>query len=321
MQTTLNEHQSPMTYMQINLLPWIYRIMHIKKTALPNGGFCYCATLFHEEASIAVTWLTSKNDDRLQSGCLVTPRWTSKAVCKDGNIVINRLLPVARPSLVNIFDTVPYEWVNDRALIQAAKEMVDQLPDHFIKLLNGIFWDHRRLYRFLIGPSSLNGHHHGKHGNLRHSIEVTKNALLNGQDRPTVSKAVLIMAALLHDAGKADEYKFNPQRHRFEISTRGALLGHKISIVEWIAAAIAQHQIQIPTHEYLSLMHALTAAKGAPDWVGIREAISPEANLLSIADRLSGQEDLFQQTRPLYHGFGKYHKHLKGRPYLTVGRH
>ena len=68
-------------------------------------------------------------------------------------------------------------------------------------------------------------------------------------------------------------------------------------------------------------MHALTAVKGAPDWVGIREAISPEANLLSIADRLSGQENLFQQTRPLDHGFGKYHKHLKGRPYLTVGKH
>lgn len=302
-------------------LPWLYRILEIRNIQLSQGKFRFCAVLFHDKATLSVSWISNHQDQRLDSGQLVTPRWPSKSICSDGQIMVNRLLPVSSPSLTNLFETVPHEWLVDRALLAEAHAFIGLLPDYFVRLFNGIFLDHRRFYRFIIGPSSLNGHHHDKHGNLRHSIEVTKNALLNSQDRPTVSKAVLIMAALLHDAGKADEYKFNHQRHRFEISTRGALLGHKISIVEWIAAAIAQHQIQIPTHEYLSLMHALTAVKGAPDWVGIREAISPEANLLSIADRLSGQENLFQQTRPLDHGFGKYHKHLKGRPYLTVGKH
>lgn len=299
-------------------LPWIFRIVGLQKSALPKGGFRYCATLFHEKASIAVTWLSSKEDDRLQAGCLVTPRWTSKAVCTDGQIVINRLLPVTSPSLVNIFDTVPYEWVNDRSLIQVAKEIVEQLPDHFIKLLNGIFWDYRRFYRFLLGPSSLNGHHHHKYGNLMHTTEVIKNALLLAKDRKLVNTDVLVMAALLHDAGKADEYQFNYERNRFEISTRGALLGHKLSIVEWIAASIAQHQLELPQNQLLSLLHALTAVKGAPDWVGIREPVSPEANLLSMADRLSGHDDLYRQTTNGLEGFGRYHKHLKGRPFLIA---
>lgn len=297
-------------------LPWIFRIISIQKSSLPKGGYQFSAQLFHEKTSLTVTWINSREDERLLAGSLVTPRWTSRAISTQGQIVINRLLPVTQPCLINLFDTVPYEWVNDRALIKSARDIVGQLPDHFNRLLNGIFWDYRRFYRMLLGPSSLNGHHHQKHGNLKHTIEVTQNAMLLAKDRKMVNYDVLVMAALLHDAGKADEYQFNHARNQFEISSRGALLGHKLSIVEWIAAAIAQHQIEVPENQHLSLLHALTAVKGAPDWTGIREAVSPEAHLLSMADRLSGHDDLYRQTMPYKPGFGRYHKHLKGRPFL-----
>lgn len=299
-------------------LPWLFRIVHLDQAKLANGGYRFQASLFHEKASIHVTWINSKADDRLAAGSLVTPRWTSRTVCTEGQIIINRLLPVSSPGNVNIFDTVPYEWVQGRGVIRQVKEMIDSLPPCFIKLINGIFWDYRRFYRFLVGPSSLNGHHNDKHGNLRHSIEVANNALMLAKERKTVCPHVLATAAFLHDAGKADEYQFNYARNCFEISTRGVLLGHKLSIVEWIAAAIAQHQIHIPENQLLSLLHALTAAKGAPDWVGIREPKSPEAHLLSISDRLSGQDDLFEQTMPSKKGFGRYHRHLRGRPFLVA---
>lgn len=299
-------------------LPWLFRIVHIEQTRLAKGGYRFQASLFHEKASINVTWINTKVDERLTAGRLVTPRWTSRTVCTQGQIIINRLLPVSMPGNVNLFDTVPYEWVKDREIIRQAKQMIDSLPDYFIKLVNGIFWDYRRFYRFLVGPSSLNGHHNDKHGNLRHSIEVVNNALMLAKDRKTICPHVLATAAILHDAGKADEYQFNYERNCFEISARGVLLGHKLSIVEWIAAAIAQYQINIPENQLLSLLHALTAAKGAPDWIGIREPKSPEALLLSIADRLSGQDDLFTQTMPSNDGFGSYHKHLRGRPFLVA---
>ena len=299
-------------------LPWLFRVVHLDRVNLPKGGYRFQATLFHEKASVAVTWIGSKMDDRLVRGCLVTPRWTSKTVCIQGQVIINRLLPVNTPSTFSIFETVPYEWVKDREAIRQAREIMDGLPDYFTKLINSIFWDYRRFYRFLVGPSSLNGHHNYKHGNLRHSLEVTLNALMLSKNRETVCPHVLTTAALLHDAGKADEYQFNHQRNSFEISTRGVLLGHKLSIVEWISAAVAQYQIPIPDNELVSLLHALTAAKGAPNWIGIREPVSPEANLLSIADRLSGQDDLYRQTMTPAKGFGRYHKHLHGRPFLVA---
>ena len=298
-------------------LPWLYRVIGLSKVALPQGGFQFKAELFHEKATLAVTWISSKEDARIQAGSLVTPRWTSKAVCIQGQIIINRLLPVTSPSQVNLFDTVPYEWVSNRSIVQEAKQLVARLPDPFIKLFNGVFLDSQRFYRYVVGPSSLNGHHNVKHGNLIHTIEVANNSLMLAKARPLVNLDILIMGALLHDAGKADEYEFNTRRAAFEISTRGALLGHKLSIVEWIAAAEAQYQIALPENQRLGLLHALTAVKGAPDWVGIREAVSPEAHLLSMADRLSGQDDLYKQTMPTKEGFGRYHKHLKGRPFLV----
>lgn len=298
-------------------LPWIYRVIGLEKSILPSGSMRNIAVLFHEKATLSVTWLSSQYDERLAKGALVKPRWTTKTICSEGQIIINDLHPVTYVSDVNIFDTVPFEWVSDRTLVNNARYLINLLPEYFIRLFNGIFWESHRFYRLLLGPSSLNGHHNNKHGNLRHMIEVANGALNLAEQRNFINIPVLVIAALLHDAGKADEYNFNYERRLFQISTRGALIGHKVSIVEWIATAIAQHQITIPENELLSLIHALTAAKGAPEWVGIREPVSPEANLLSIADRLSGTDDLFKQTATTQKGFGKYHKHLKGRPFIA----
>jgi 3'-5' exoribonuclease len=53
-------------------------------------------------------------------------------------------------------------------------------------------------------------------------------------------------------------------RGRYEMTERGALLGHKHTVLEWIAAARAQHRVIVPEAHYLALLHAITAAKGRP---------------------------------------------------------
>jgi 3'-5' exoribonuclease len=299
-------------------LPWLYRIIHIERRNLDKNLKMNIAHLYHDKASIYVAWVSSKIDDRLLSGALATPRWSSKLISNQGQVLIQRLLPVEQPSVhINLLETIPYEWMQTRDVIQDAKDILLSLPTYFIQLFNAIFWDYTRFYRFLLSPSSLNGHHNCKHGNFIHTIEVAKNAMNLAENRPMVSREILLMATLLHDAGKADEYQFNYKRNAFEMSARGALIGHKLSIIEWVAAAIAQYKIQIPEQQYLALMHALTAVKGAPDWIGLREPVSPECHLLSMADRLSGHDDLFDQTKPINNGFGKFHKHLRGRAYLV----
>jgi len=299
-------------------LPGIYRLTGIEHK--PNGRATTCiAQLYHEKASLRVTWECRQPDTRLYEGALVSPRWLGRFTCSEhGAVRISRLVLLEIPQAgASLFDTVPHGWVRDRALVARAKVLTDRLPRHMALLFNALFWDGRRFMRFVVGPSSLNGHHNGRNGNLLHTVEVAETALKLAENRNGVCLDVLLMAALLHDSGKADEYAFNYRRGTFEISDRGALIGHKLTVLEWIAAAMAKNRILMPETHYLGLVHALTSAKGTPDWVGVRESRSLEAMLLSTADRLSGQQDLVDQLAPAHDGFGRYHPHLRGRPYVV----
>lgn len=308
----VNNRESPMID-----LPWIYRVLHIEREHLINDIYLNTAELFHDRAALSVTWGSREGDAIISAGMLVQPLWENDHYYFQGSLRVKSVTAITCPSQdVNLFETIPFDWVKDRKHIQEAKEIISSLPAHFSLLFAAIFWDNKRFYRFLVGPSSINGHHNWRHGNFIHTIEVVNNAIKIAENQTGVCLGVLMIAALLHDAAKADEYEYNRRRSCFEISTRGALIGHKMTIIEWIAAAIAQYQISIPNNQYLGLLHALTAVKSCPEWVGLREPRSPECHLLSIADRLSGQDDLLQQTMPVNGGFGQYHKHLKGRPYL-----
>lgn len=300
-------------------LPGIYRLTAMEHNPDGNGVTVCTAQLYHDKASLRVTWECRQPDMRLYAGALVSPRWLGRSTCSDqGAVRISRLVLLEVPQAgATLFDTVPPDWVRDRGLVERARALVDALPRHMAFLFNAMFWDGRRFMRFVAGPSSLNGHHNGRNGNLLHTVEVAETALTLAINRNGVCRDVLLMAALLHDAGKADEYSFNYRRGVFEISDRGALVGHKLTVLEWIAAAMAKYRILMPETHYLGLLHALTSAKGAPEWVGVRESRSLEAMLLSTADRLSGHQYLVDQLAPEQDGFGKYHPHLRGRPYVV----
>ena len=43
-----------------------------------------------------------------------------------------------------------------------------------------------------------------------------------------------------------------------------------------------------------------------------------EAILLASADKLSSRSDLYRRHAPARTGFGRYHPHLRGRPYVLA---
>lgn len=298
-------------------LPPLFRVSAYEHHPI-QGDLTECtATLFHEQASLRVTWTSRHLDSRLHVGVLVSIRWLGCSTTFEGAVRVARLVLLEKPDAsINLFSTIPSAWVPDRELVRQGNALLEWLPRNFVHLFNAVFWDDRRFHRFLIGPSSMTGHHNGPNGNLRHSVEVAETALRLAESHRMAFWPVLILGALLHDAGKADEYRY-AGGNRFDMSPRGVLLGHRLTVVEWIAAARAQHRITLPDAHYLSLLHALTAVKGAPDWMGLREPQSLEASILSMADRLSGQHDLVERCAPETDGFGRYHKHLRGRPFVV----
>lgn len=298
-------------------LPGAFRIQSIARLPFHGRHTLNRACLFHERASLTVEWLSRQVEVRLVVGALVSIRWQGRPVSLNGAVRVSRIVLLERPEpALNLFETVPSAWMADRELVRRAAFLWSCLPRGLGHLFNAVFWQGDRFLRFLSGPSSLSGHHASRHGNFRHSVDVADQALGLATRQARVHLGVLIMAALLHDAGKADEYQFG--RTRLTLSDRGRLIGHRHTVLEWLAAARAQYRVIVPEAHYLALLHALTCAKGAPAWLGLREPQSPEAILLSAADRLSGQQDLMARHAPRNEGFGRYHPHLGGRPFMVA---
>ncbi|MFZ4539585.1 HD domain-containing protein, partial [Propionivibrio sp.] len=299
------------------IMPHIFRVVSIERFPHSGNGYQNRAMLFHEQAKLAVEWTSDKVDFRLVPGSLASLDMEGEVPATTDAVPITQLqlleLPV--PTL-NLFETIPPGWVRNRELVQRGLVLWASLPNYCQHLFNAMFWASKRFQRFAIGPSSMNGHHAERNGNLRHSVEVAEYADEMSHGNPDVCRPVLILAALIHDAGKADEYEYDDQRKSYFLSRRGILIGHRHTVIEWLAAAEACYQIDPPPLHYLTLLHSLTSARGTT-WLGIREPRSLEATLLSISDRLSGEADLVHRQAPASDGFGKHHPHLRGRSFVV----
>ncbi|NMG27980.1 HD domain-containing protein [Aromatoleum evansii] len=316
----MNEQQLPVPSaakdLLVERLPLVFRIQSIARLPFDAKAIRTCATLFHERATIRVEWLSQHPDVRLTVGSLVSIRWSGRAVTFDGAVRIARLVLIEKPvPALNLFDTIPHRWLRDRELAKRGAALWKELPRGFQHLFNAIFWDGGRFRRFVEGPSAINGDHHVRNGNLRHSIDVAGRAMEVAAAYPAAHMQVLILASLLHDAGKADEYRL--AGGHVELSARGRLVGYRHTVVEWIAVARACHRVIVSDADYLALMHALTSAKGVPPNVGLREPQSLDATILQFADGRLTRSDLIGRHIPPDIGFARYHPHLGARPFAV----
>lgn len=301
-------------------MPAVMRVVSLQRALTPEGRIRNRAVLFHESCSLSVDWISQHVDSRLHRQGLVTIRRAQTIRCGDGAIRIQRLLPIDRPlPSENLFRTIPPSWCKDRALVSRAIELWNALPRPLAHLVNAMLWESGRFHRFVMGPSSLNGHHNGWNGNFRHSVETAELARDIGQRSPLANVPLLIAAGLLHDVGKADEYSYDRSLGAFNLSTRGELIGHRDTLVGWLAVARSIFGVVMPDDLYYALCHTIHAVSHAPRYLGLREARCIEAKILSSADGLSGGHDLHVRNAPEdgEAGFGRYHRHFGHRTYLT----
>lgn len=304
-------------------LPSIWRIQSLVR-ALQGSGILNRAVVAHRRGSLCVDWISQQVDSRLHVGGLVTLRRASITRSHDGAVRIQCLLPEDRPlATVNLFDTLLPGWVKDADLVARASVLWAGLPRPLAHLVNAVLWPGDRLHRFVTGPSSIQGHHNSVGGNFRHSMDVAETAIAFAQTKTGVSRPLLAVGGLLHDLGKAAEYRYNRELRRFYLSDRGELIGHRDTLIEWLS--VAREGVLISDAVWLALLHMLNASRGAPEWMGLRIPRTLEAEILSHADRLSGHYDLYSQCLPdtpsgkVPDGgggrFGHFHRHLGVRPY------
>lgn len=299
-------------------LPASFRLLNISYHRVKATHCQYSATLYNEACTVRVCWSTYQQDSRLREGLLVSPRGIDPSSHSGWAYKISALSVHSRPNPdVNLFHTIPTSWVEDRELVRQAAALTDALPQQSRHLFNAIFWDPERFKRFCTVPSSLRNHHAVINGNLRHSVDAARRLQREcAESSGLMDPGLCILLGLLHDAGKAEEYQLNGSG-QWEMSARGRLLGHKVTITEWIAIAAAFHEVEIDQQAYLALLHCLNSAQNAPQWLEIRESVMLEAILLSGHDRASGKIDMFRRLAPSGNkGWGQGHVHMKYRPYF-----
>lgn len=306
------------TNLDLPSLPRIFRLTSYTTKVIDHKYTECTATIFHEKSSMKVRWTSASPDTRIKPNRLVSPRWSAhRGSDEEGVLRISRLVLIERPeAMENLLETVPSGWVRDRKLVAEARNLIEVLPRGHRHLFNAIFWDGERFRRFCMGPSSMNGHHNGDNGNLAHAIDVASMMREWCGRKDIASTPLGILAGLLHDAGKADEYRLK-RDGRWTLSNRGKLLGHKITNIEWIATAMAKHHVILPLGHYEALLHCLTSSKGAPEWLGIRKPAMLEAVMLSNLYRFSGTEDLMARCAT-NDGWGAFHPHLASVPYAVA---
>lgn len=137
-------------------LPQIFRITSIECTLLPDSTYEINASIFHEKAQLDVKWNASQLDSRLSVNQLVSIRWKGKLAENSGKIIISRLAPVHTPSTsVNLLDTIPPTWCQNREGLQRTRKLVDLISAEYKNVLNTIFWNSNSLYALVSSPSFI----------------------------------------------------------------------------------------------------------------------------------------------------------------------
>ena len=274
------------------VLPPVMRVQSL--TRLRQGDtILNGATLYHRQATRDVEWITNRIDPRLYRNALVSIRSVAGTQdAEEGTLRIERLVPVTSPVCGNLFDTVPPGWVGDPDLVARAAGLWHTLPSTLGYLVNAVLGEGGRLVRFVTSPSSIDGAYAERGGIFRHSIEVAERARDLGRGFARADVSLLVAGGLLHDAAKAFDYRYDRRGQRFCSSRCAERAAPHATLIDWLSIARETSGVVIDDATWQGLLQVFAGTDGTPPWFRSRQALSVEAELLSIADCACVHEEL-----------------------------
>jgi 3'-5' exoribonuclease len=120
-----------------------------------------------------------------------------------------------------------------------------------------------RFYRYVTGPVSLAEYPAPPGGTFRRAVALAEEAVLLADGLPNVARGVLIAAALLHEVGKADDFRVAADGSGVTLSERGRWVGYQHTLLEWLG--VARTKSIVPDALYLLLVHVLIAFHRPPE--------------------------------------------------------
>lgn len=175
-------------------------------------------------------------------------------------------------------------------LKQIAEDHISDQP--LLQLVLGLLDDHANDIRRIMAASR--NHHAFTGGFLEHVLSVTRTAVFLADKyrayyvdmRPALSKSLVVAGAILHDIGKLQELKYQPQGSDY--TAEGRLIGHILlgrDIVRDKAREIPEFDPEI----LLRLEHIIVAHQNLPEWGSPIAPHTPEALLVHYADDIDAK--------------------------------
>lgn len=122
--------------------PDVFCLEEISHTQCESGCYDYRATLYHDRASIFVTFIAVQPDLQLRRGCFVSVDWLPTVNSNHGAVKVGG--PVVRScatSNFNPFQSVPHTWCVDRHQIECARDLWEVSSKQLRKMLIATFWN------------------------------------------------------------------------------------------------------------------------------------------------------------------------------------
>ncbi len=241
------------------LLPKFFRLTGIARFPATNGkGVWNEATVHYEKTTLNVGWPSATVDIRLTRGSIVTIHFDRRRYTQPDRFSVIKIERVDEPVAgLNLFERLPASWVIDPDLASRAARLWGQLDRPFAHLLNAVLWDGRRFFRYVTSPASIAEDPVPVGANFRRSVDLAEQAVLLADTLPNISRDILISAALLRDAGKADGFQRTPDGG-LNLTERGRWIGYQQTVLEWLA--VARGRAAIPDASYHRLVHVLMAS-------------------------------------------------------------
>lgn len=224
---------------------------------------------------------------RIPAGEVVTVRARCERYRNQLQLQIQDVTVVAR-NQVDPADFLPRCAESTEKLWDEWKELVASIGKRpFKKLLLRLQADPELAGRFKLAPAAKNIHHAYLGGLLEHSVSVARllDRICAHYDGLCLDRDLLITAALLHDIGKIDEYRYDLV---IDYSDSGRLIGHMV--LGWeIVQTMIRDLANFPAQDEVLLNHLILSHHGEADFGAVRLPMTREAFLLHYADDLDAK--------------------------------
>lgn len=197
-------------------------------------------------------------------------------------ITATDLNPMVNPDM-NLF--LPAGQRPAAEMIQELRETIADLAEPWGSLVALILLDPEFLDDFAKAPAARVMHHAYTGGLLDHTLSMVAIGKQMIEMYPYVNKDLLISGILLHDMGKALEYKFETG---FDFSEDGRLVGHIVRATIMVETR-AREQGKIDEEDLRHLVHLIASHHGQLEWGSPVVPKTLEAVLLHQIDLLDSR--------------------------------